>query len=375
MTCPIEAKKSSFRGVEFHHDSGSVQGGRRGATHEYPFREEHYDEDLGKRARRFSVAGYVTAPNVRDKLGELEISLSAPGHGLYYDAWTNRELLCRCESYSIDVSRRDLTRGSFTASFVERGIEPAPTAIRTAVAALNGALSQFNEALATGYNIINGTTQSVENAIAGFRLGGSYFDTAHRQNFATSNDVIETRRRLDDASPFVDGKQAVEDATDAVIDAQDDDQRIPFLNTLANIDGTGDPEVANQALVFGGVGLSRYAEIVVSQDYTSRQDAATQINEFVATAQRFMAMAEDAGLSDLAKEALCLASLAGDRVTTELGDLPIVRYVDGAGKPAIILSHQLFGDIDAAKELMRENAAVSGSAMTGDIGYVIADRT
>lgn len=373
MNCPIDAKQASFRGVEFHYESGSIQGGRRGATHEYPFREDHYDQDLGKMAPRFNVSGYVTAPNVRDKLRTLEQAFNAPGHGVYYDAWANREFLVRCESFSIDLSRFDLQRGTFTASFVERGAEPAPSALRRAIAQLNSALATFNDALATGYGLINGTVNSVQNAIAGFQMGGSYLGLSHRRHFATSDDVVVTQDALDIATPFSGGQLAVEDAVDAILAAQSDEQQLGFLNMLANIEGSGVPDVANQALIYGGVGLARYAELIISQDYTDRQTAVAEINEFVRTVRRFMGIAEAAGLPDLAKEALCLASLAGDRVTTELGDVPVVQYVDGAGKPALVLSFDLYRDIDEAKRLMASNCIVSGASVQGEVGYVISN--
>lgn len=374
MDCQIEAKQASFRGIEFHYESGSVQGGRRGVTHQYPFREDHYDQDLGKVAPTFSVSGYVLGPNVRDKLRDLERAFNSPGHGIYYDAWANREHLVRCDSFSIDLSRNDLKQGTFTASFIERGIEPAPSAIRSVLAQLNNALRVFNDALATGYGLVNGTINSVEDSIAGFRMGGSYLGLSHRRHFATSDDVIITQVALGNATPLSGGQVAVEDAIDAILDAQTDEQQLGFLNMLSNVEGDGPTDAENQSVIYGGAALARYGEWILTQDYTDRQTAISDMNEFIRTVRRFMGMAEDAGLPDLARQALCLASLAGDRVTTELSDIPVVRTVSGAGKPALVVSHELYGDIDEAKNLMAANAVVSGSAVMGDVGYVVANR-
>ena len=374
MTCPIEAKKGKFRGIEFHYDSGSIKGGRRGATHEYPFREDHYDQDLGKLAPRFDISGYVTGPNIRDKLRSLEQAFNAPGHGVYYDAWSNRDFLVRCETFSIDMTRFDMSEGRFSASFVERGVEPAPSALRSVLAQLDGALAAFNDALATGYGLINGTVNSVQDAVAGFQMGGSYLGLSHRRHFATSGDVITTKDTLAGSTPFSGGQASVEDAIDAILDAQTDEQQLGFLNMVANVQGTGPDDTANQAIIFGGAALARYAEWVISYDYQDRQTAVTDLNEFVATVRRFMGAAEAAGFPDLAKEALCFISLAGDRVSTELGDVPVIGTLNGSGKPAIVLSFDAYRDIDEAKNMMAANNIVSGQSVSGDIGYVISNR-
>jgi len=50
---------ASFNGIQFHVDTGELTGGRRTVPHEFPKRNIPYTEDLGRRAKRFSVAGYI----------------------------------------------------------------------------------------------------------------------------------------------------------------------------------------------------------------------------------------------------------------------------------------------------------------------------
>src|SRR5689334_1577526 len=54
---------AAFRGVPFHVDTAERAGGRRTARHEYPFRDEPFVEDLGRKARAFPVEGYVVGPD------------------------------------------------------------------------------------------------------------------------------------------------------------------------------------------------------------------------------------------------------------------------------------------------------------------------
>jgi prophage DNA circulation protein len=49
---------ASFRNCHFHVDSGSKDNGRRIVVHEFPKKELPYAEDMGRRAKSFSVRAY-----------------------------------------------------------------------------------------------------------------------------------------------------------------------------------------------------------------------------------------------------------------------------------------------------------------------------
>jgi prophage DNA circulation protein len=74
--------QASFRGVPFEVDTSERSGGRRGVTHEYPFRDEPYREDTGRKVRNFTIEGHVIGPEylaAKNRLiGALE-SPSGPG--------------------------------------------------------------------------------------------------------------------------------------------------------------------------------------------------------------------------------------------------------------------------------------------------------
>jgi prophage DNA circulation protein len=54
---------ASFRGAFFHVEAGSKESGRRIVVHEFPKKDVPYSEDMGRRARQFSVRGYcITFP-------------------------------------------------------------------------------------------------------------------------------------------------------------------------------------------------------------------------------------------------------------------------------------------------------------------------
>jgi prophage DNA circulation protein len=57
-------KRASFRGQQFYVDTGVRESGRRVVQHEFPKRDVPYAEDMGRRAREFTVRGYlIVYPN------------------------------------------------------------------------------------------------------------------------------------------------------------------------------------------------------------------------------------------------------------------------------------------------------------------------
>jgi prophage DNA circulation protein len=62
MPLPIwrtNLQPASFRGVPFYVRSDAKAGGRRIVEHEFPMKNTPFAEDMGRRARRYRVAGYI----------------------------------------------------------------------------------------------------------------------------------------------------------------------------------------------------------------------------------------------------------------------------------------------------------------------------
>ena len=52
-------RRASFRSAQFHVDTGVRESGRRIVNHEFPKRDAPYAEDMGRKARSFTVRGYI----------------------------------------------------------------------------------------------------------------------------------------------------------------------------------------------------------------------------------------------------------------------------------------------------------------------------
>jgi prophage DNA circulation protein len=127
-----------FRDATFFMETGTRGGGRRVALHEYPKRSIDYAEDMGKKANRFLVNGYLIGPNYLVDKDILINALEMDGPGtlrlpLQYMAV---DLEVMVQNYSVSESRE---RGGFCTiemEFVEYGTPfYRPTVSTTAVVA------------------------------------------------------------------------------------------------------------------------------------------------------------------------------------------------------------------------------------------------
>lgn len=114
---------ATFRGAMFHVEAGGPASGRRISLHEYPKKSEPYAEDMGRRARRYSVIGYLIGPNYLDAKKQLINALETQGPG-QLKLPTMAAIKVACEQYSITETRE---RGGWCAcdmQFVEAGASP-----------------------------------------------------------------------------------------------------------------------------------------------------------------------------------------------------------------------------------------------------------
>lgn len=68
-TWAASLKTASYGGVKFGIESVRTAAGRQTAVHEYPFRDDVWVEDLGKKARRFDVVGFLVENDIITKAG------------------------------------------------------------------------------------------------------------------------------------------------------------------------------------------------------------------------------------------------------------------------------------------------------------------
>lgn len=73
---------AAFRNAQFYVETDARVGGRRVAPHEYPKRNTPYSEDMGRKAFRYLVQGYLIGPKYWDQKNLLIGELDKDGPGL-----------------------------------------------------------------------------------------------------------------------------------------------------------------------------------------------------------------------------------------------------------------------------------------------------
>lgn len=120
MSWRDELRPASFRGVAFKVAANAKSGGRRGITYEFPKRDDTLDEDMGRRARRRIVSGYVIGPDYDAAADELEAALEREGGGLLVLPVMGQGTF-RCEAYTRNESKEQGGMATFEMTFVTAG--------------------------------------------------------------------------------------------------------------------------------------------------------------------------------------------------------------------------------------------------------------
>lgn len=165
----------SIDGVEFLHKDTGGTFGRRTVTYEFPDRDEPFVEDLGRRARRFSLEAIVLEPDYfikRDAI--IEVIERGGVHTLVHP--TRGELQVRIDG-PVDMQERVSEAGSatFRFTFVEAGTPEEILRIPDTASRVGDAADRVNTELGanTKMSILDAIQDVIQAAINGIENANS----------------------------------------------------------------------------------------------------------------------------------------------------------------------------------------------------------
>lgn len=120
-----ELRPGSFRGVPFLIESHEASDGRRLAVHEFPLREGPSVQDLGGKARRYSLELFVLGPEYFAARDALKAALGQPGPGTLVHPYLGT-MRVHVDEASLRESAREGGLARFRVAFVEAGDAPRP---------------------------------------------------------------------------------------------------------------------------------------------------------------------------------------------------------------------------------------------------------
>jgi prophage DNA circulation protein len=379
MTAPAGFQKGTFRGLAFVTEGQQANGGRRLVVHEFPQSEDHVVEELGRKAKRFSLDLHIRGADFIDRANAFEDALDAPGDGMLVHPWRGT-MRVSVDDYSRTDSSSDGGITTFSVQFVKSGLpaSPAPStdtaAVATGVAATT--IAGAPAAFASGFNVV-GATAFVEGAandliaklgdataIQAGLLGGAGPALRTFQDYAARLGAGELVR---DAAGLGLAIVNLVGAVSAL--GESAPGRIEALRSLLGFGDDFDPipgdtparnlQASNEAAFVQLVNVSAASELIAAiaaTPFGSYDDAIALrdgvADQLSALSLRQADVADDTGSE--AFDALRRAMIAD--VAARAGTLARLQsYTPATTEPALTIAYRLYGDANRDLEIVDRN--------------------
>ncbi len=406
----LQLQQASFRGVNFRVSDAETLIGRRNVLHEYPLRDTPYAEDLGKKAREFTINAYVIGDDVYAQSKRLIAATEdndSPGVLVHPTLGIRTVIPQQC---------RHVFRNSeggieyFVLSFVDAGANIHPTTTvdtqtnsRTVIASSIAAMKEsFTSMYSTdGFNdslerLARDTLIGTSQASAGGRVipkeasftgvlqsilsKGAYFSGATEQFSALKSSITSFTNDID---IIVNEPETLADEVNDIISALSESypdnpqQQLLALINLFNSFGADLPQVLlttlglpvttdnriqmalNQQQLIDLIQVSALMQMVLSIaliDFASREDALeTQSTVESLMEPKLLSLADSA--NDEAYNALneARAAMVLD-IKTRASTLRTVVYIKNSYSiPALVLAYKQYQDATQEADIVARN--------------------
>jgi prophage DNA circulation protein len=370
---------ASFRGVPFYVEEAEREGGRRTVTHEFPFRDRPFVEDLGRDARTYPVTGYVLGNGylaAKNALLDALEGQEGPGEFRhpYYGA-----LRVIASQFRVRESTRDGGVATFSITFLEtEETAPFPTATVAAPASVEASAdladTAVGEEFTAAFDVDGAPAFALKSPSDVIASASKAMDAALAPFVEDAQQLAAMKRSLDalylDTDALIRKPWKVLGELRALLAAFGTPPITPKLGLRALLDAYGFTaatarpppttatrirEAANYDAILRLVRsliAIQSARLAPAETYDSYDAAVTTREAIVALLDEQM---EGAGDDSFA----ALERLRADLVRAvpgEASDLPsLVRYTPGYTVPCLVLAHRLYGDVSREADIVARN--------------------
>jgi len=380
---------ASFRGVPFLVETSELSTGRRVAVHEFPLRDDPFVEDLGRRARKFRVDGYVIGDDYLVQRDALLDALEAAGPGkLVHPYYGERKAIG--ETTSVRETKADGGMAIFAIEFCETPQQaPTPTIAvdpTTQVgAAADAAQVAVQAEFAQAYNPVGlpsfalasaQTAVTVAAASLTARLGPVIADTQELAGLNSQLTILSASAAALVREPgtvitqFLTAIASLANTASSAPGALYTALVTSYSDTLgalaAATTATRARELANQLAITGAlrrvmaIEAARLAPVV---PYASIDDATAARDQVAGLLEEQAAGAGDTAypaLVDLRSKVL-LAVPGGQQFAR------IVTVTRPVAVPSLLLAYQLYGSVDQEPDVVARNRIRHPGFITGEL--------
>ena len=421
-----ELQQASFNGVQFFTRSNSTTVGRRNAEHIYPFRDTPWMEDVGRKARKYHIVGFLIGDDVISQRNAMQAALETPGAGTLVHPTYGRISVSALEECSFE---EDMTHGrviEMRLVFEESGQKIFPSVsvstvaavIAACLAAMQAALDDFSTQVApmlSGSSAVtaqmSGTTgewttiatAGAANATSAFNMAsampgpyGRFFGAATGTGFGSivgayippsvvssdfsdllvtaSSDYASMNSAIGDlyaaGADFTSALAyglAVAGVVSAIISALANPyDAVSFFTQLNNFAPSG--AQAQAQIVVADI-LRRAAAVGLAQassayQPSSQNDAATLLGSVVGILDNEITIAGDEGLDETFYALTALRIAVAQDLSSRGAVLPSLQtFTTNVTMPALVLAYQYYDDITRTDQLIASADAVHPAFM------------
>ncbi|HEY6037146.1 MAG TPA: DNA circularization N-terminal domain-containing protein [Kofleriaceae bacterium] len=395
VTITVDGRKrnligASFRGVAFFVEASDRAGGRRVVTHEFPLADDPFVEDLGRRARKFKVDGYVIGDDylaARDALCSALEDEEGPGE-LVHPYHGVRVAIC--ENFGIHESRSEGGYASFSIDFNETPAQaPTPSVVDDPAGATSAAadaaatasdaefLAVYSSAGLPGRSLASAEA-AITKAAAGLKeqLAPVINATQEAAGLTAQAALITAEAASLVRSPalimglFRGAVTALAttalDAPGKVLDALTAAYSVDLGSLVPSTTATRAKELANQVALQNGlrrVMLVEAVRLAPLVPFVTIDDATATRDELVAMLDEQAAAAGDTAYP-------ALVDLRAQLMRAVPGGQTFARVVSVSRPstiPSLLLTYQLYGSVDLELDVVARNDVKHPGFIAGDL--------
>ncbi len=363
-----DLRQASFRGAKFEVDDVEANGGRRLVKHEYPLRDEPYTEDMGRKAREYSVRAYIVqgrSYSYFDARKDLLKALEGSGPGTLIHPWHGEVKVC-VDRYSMRESMEHGGLIEVSITFAEAGSLKQPAATADTAYGTNKAATSVRDALKKEFMAKFGPAAKELAAVAetlqtGAALVMEYIGLPQAlmaEGLGYAMSLVATPSALFGALTGLFGELA--GSGGASVDA---DSSYAFSSapsrSVAPIDEllTTNPVIDTPSTIalrttLAGIAVTELAAASAYKDFITSDDALAERDTALAGIDVIAPAVSDPVYSSLAE----LRRAVAVDLTTRGGQLPSLRTITlPTTMPALVASYNIYGDADRADEIISRN--------------------
>lgn len=385
--------QASFRGVQFNIENSQYEFGRRTAIHEFPDVDEPYAEDLGRKARVFSLDCYIVGDDYFNARNALINAIETKGSGaLVHPYLGTKQVVVTGSTMTESTSEGRVARFSLT--FQEQ-IESKLTAsvLNTTVDNIDKVKSLYQsllDAFIIAYNISQVPVGILQNLLSSIDSALVLLSTAKQ----TVNSVADFQRELSnirgkgiqivlDSQDLANSFQSVisfgTDATSDTNQLTPINARKQFFESLAvsstqkekyvQIDYSNPNSVMNMLFYYQSVTAAASTLSII--EYDSREDAESMYNTINAELdfiENTIGMSDDV-IASVRDMRFALANDISIR-TANLGEIYDYQIGDQS-RTTLAISNSIYGTVDKEQDVIARNKIQNPFFASGKLSVVI----